>query len=74
MKTSFLIACVLVTGLASPAWARHYYVVQNTKTLKCSVLPKKPKGKTVIVVSGGAAYKSRSEARAALRAVGGCKS
>ncbi len=73
MKAQFLIACALVTGLASPAWARHYYLVQNTKTLKCSVLPKKTKGKTVVIVNGSTSYKSRSEARAALRGAASCK-
>jgi hypothetical protein len=73
MKAKFLIACLIVVGLASPAFARKYYVVQNTKTLKCSVLPKKPKGKTVVLVSGGSFYKSRSEARAALRISPSCK-
>ena len=73
MKAKFLIACLIVAGLASPAFARKYYVVQNTKTLKCSVLPKKPKGKTVVLVSGGNFYKSRSEARAALRIFPSCK-
>jgi len=73
MKVKFLLACLIVIGLASPAFARKYYIVQNTKTLKCSVLPKKPKGKTVVVVSGSTAYKTRAEARAALRTAGPCK-
>jgi hypothetical protein len=73
MKAKFLIAFLIVAGLASPAFARKYYVVQNTKTLKCSVLPKKPKGKTVALVGGGNFYKSRSEARAALRISPSCK-
>jgi hypothetical protein len=48
VNVKFLIAFVVSLGLASPAFARNYYVVQNSKTGKCSVLPKKPKGKTVI--------------------------
>jgi hypothetical protein len=74
MKARLVIACVIVVGLASPALARNYYVVQNTKTHKCSVLPKKPKGKTVVVVSGSGAYKSRTEARSALETFAVCKS
>jgi hypothetical protein len=68
-----LLACVIVSGLAAPAFARNYYIVQNPKTLKCSVLPKKPKGKTVALVSGSSSYNSRNEARAALRAASPCK-
>jgi len=73
MQARVLVACLIVIGLASPALARKYYVVQNSKTLRCSVLPKKPKGKTVMLVSGSMSYKSRSEARAALRALPPCK-
>ena len=68
-----LLACVIVSGLAAPAFARNYYIVQNPKTLKCSVLPKKPKGKTVVLVSGSSSCNSGSEARAALRAAAPCK-
>jgi hypothetical protein len=73
MKTRFVIACVIVVGMASPALARNYYVVQNTKTHKCSVLPKKPKTKTVVIVSGSTAYKSRADARGALGTLAACK-
>jgi hypothetical protein len=73
MKVKFLLACLIIIGLASPAFARKYYIVQNTKTLKCSVLPKKPKGKTVALVSGSTSYKTRAEARAALRGAAPCK-
>ena len=73
MKARFLLACLIVSGLATPALARKYYIVQNTKTLRCSVLPKKPKGKTVVLVSGSSAYKTRNEARAALRTSAPCK-
>jgi len=35
-------------------------------------LPKKPKGKTVVIVSGTTAYKTRREAYAALREAEAC--
>jgi hypothetical protein len=73
MRVKFVLACLVIVGLASPAFARKYYIVQNTKTLKCSVLPKKPKGKTVVLVSGSTSYKTRNEARAALRSAAPCK-
>jgi hypothetical protein len=73
MKATILTACVLIIAMASPALARNYYVVQNIKTHKCSVLPKKPKGKSVMVVSGSFPYKSRAEARAALRMLPACR-
>jgi hypothetical protein len=73
MKLKLLLSCILITGLASPAFARKYYVVQNTKTLRCSVLPKKPKGKTVTVLSGSTSFATRAEARTAMRAASACK-
>ena len=73
MTARVLLACLIAIGSATPAFACKYYVVQNTKTLKCSVLPKKPKGKTVVLVAGGTPYKTRNEARAALRASSPCK-
>jgi hypothetical protein len=73
MKATFLAVFCLVIGFAAPALASKYYVVQNSKTLKCSVVPKKPKGKTVVLVGGGTAHKTRNDARAALRNAANCK-
>jgi hypothetical protein len=74
MLARLFVALVICAGLASPAFARNYYVVQNVKTQKCSVLPKKPKGKTVALVKGSGIYKTRTEARTALRTFPACKS
>jgi hypothetical protein len=72
MKITPLLAGFILIGLASPASARNYYVVQNTKTLKCSVLPKKPKGKTVVIVSGTTAYKRKRTRLCTLRRPATC--
>jgi hypothetical protein len=74
MLPRLLLALAICAGLMSPAFARNYYVVQSIKTQKCSVLPKKPKGKTVKLVKGSGIYKTRTEARAALRTFPACKS
>jgi len=73
MKAKLLAACIVTIAMTSPVLARNYYVVQNVKTHKCSILPKKPKGKSVVVVSGSTAYKTRAEARAALRTLPACR-
>jgi hypothetical protein len=73
VNPKFLIAVVVSLGLASPALARNYYIVQNSKTDKCSILPKKPKGKIVAVLNGSAIYKTRTEAQAALGTFAACK-
>ncbi len=74
MIAKLFIVSIVSAALAAPAVARNYYVVQNIKTQKCSVLPKKPKGKTVVLVKGSGVYKSRAEARAALKTFPACKS
>jgi hypothetical protein len=63
MKLKVILACVLATSLASPAFAATYYVVQNNKTHKCSVATKKPseKSKTSTIV-GSATKKEATEA------------
>ncbi len=73
MKAKLLIAAAVAVGIPSSALARNYYVVQNTVTHECSVLPKKPKGKSVVLVTGSVAYKTRTEARGALAALSACK-
>ena len=45
MKAKLIIASIVVAAMASPALA-DYYVVQNTKTHKCSVAAKKPSAKS----------------------------
>jgi hypothetical protein len=73
MKITAVAVVFVIIGSAVPAFATKYYVVQNSKTLKCSVVPKKPKGKTVVLVGGGTPYKTRSDARAVLRTAANCK-
>jgi hypothetical protein len=74
MKTKVILACVLAIGLASPALA-DYYVVQNSKTHKCSVAKSKPseKSKTVTLAGDGTAYKTKAEATTAMGTIDACK-
>ncbi len=73
MIARLVIAAIITAGMALPASALNYYVVQELKTQKCSVLPKKPKSKKVVLVKGSGIYKSRAEARTALRTFSACK-
>jgi hypothetical protein len=75
MKTKIVLACALAVGLASPAFAASYYVVQNTKSHKCTVARTKPseKSKTVVLVGDGTAYASKKEATTALGTIDACK-
>jgi hypothetical protein len=69
----FFVVCITALGVAAPALARNYYPVQNTRTHKCYVLPKKPKSKSVVILNNSAAYKSRNDARTALATFAACK-
>ena len=75
MKAKLLVACLLMVGLASPAFAASYYVVQNSKTHKCSLATAKPssKSKTLSLVGDGTAYKTKKEATDAMAAADACK-
>ena len=70
-----LIACILVVGVTSPAWAATYYVMQSTRTQKCSVALRAPlaKSKAYKLVGNDAGYQSRKEAITAIKTIGGCK-
>jgi len=46
----FVVAGLLVAGFATPAFAAEYYVAQNNSTHKCSILSKKPDGKTLTML------------------------
>ena len=74
MKTKLILACVLALGVASPAFA-DYYIVQSSKTHKCSVAKNKPseKSKTVTLVGDGTAYKTKAEATSAMGTMDACK-
>lgn len=76
MRTRIALACGLAVGMASPAFAASYYVVQNTKTHKCTVAKTKPseKSKTVVLVGDGTAYPSKKEATTAMGTIDACKS
>ena len=66
MKLNIALAGVLVAGLALPAAAQtveSYYVVQDAKTKKCTIVDKKPTTTEYTVVGGdGVIYKTRTEA------------
>ena len=76
MKTKLILACAIAVGLASPSFAASYYVVQNTKTHKCTVATTKPsdKSKSVLLVGDGTAYASKKQATTAMGTIEACKS
>jgi hypothetical protein len=69
-----LLLVTALVALAAPALAQtaEFYIVQDTKTKKCTIVDKKVvQSKDTIVT---ASYKTRAEAEAAVRAVKVCTS
>src|SRR5262245_5317505 len=72
MKRS-LIAGLLVAALATPALAAaQYYVAQNNSTHKCSIVSHKPDG-TKLILLGSGGFKTKSQARDALKGMSECR-
>jgi hypothetical protein len=68
-----LIAVLLIAGLATPALAAgQYFVAQSNSSHKCSVVARKPDGKTMTML-GTAGFKTKAEAQAALKGMSECK-
>jgi len=68
----YLIAGLLVAGFVTPALAAEYYVAQNNSTHKCSIVSKKPDGKTLTML-GAEGFKTKSQAENALKGMTECK-
>jgi hypothetical protein len=70
------IAATMIVAFAAPALAAdEFYVVQDVKTKRCSIVDKKPVDTTTTVVSpSGTVYKSRMEAESGMKTVKVCTS
>ena len=70
------IAIALFIGaLATSAYAQtttEFYVVQDVKTKKCTIVDKKPTTTTEVSILGGTVYKTRTEAESGMKAVKVC--
>jgi hypothetical protein len=64
----------MITAFSLPALAAdEFYVVQDVKTKKCSIVDKKPVDTSMTVVSpSGTIYKSRTEAESGMKTVKVC--
>ena len=73
MKT--LTALAISAALVIPAAAQaSFYVVQDTKTKRCSVVKERPTSTTTVVVGdSGKVYTTESEAQAAIRTIKVCE-
>ena len=74
----FVIAAALATAISAPAFAQavvtEYYVVQDSKTKRCTIVDKKPVAtETTIVQVGPVAFKTRTEAETGMRTIKVCE-
>ncbi|RZN11391.1 hypothetical protein CWO91_08940 [Bradyrhizobium genosp. SA-3] len=69
-------AALMVAALSLPAFAAdEFYVVQDVKTKKCTIVDKKPTDTSMTVVSpSGTIYKTRAEAETGMKTVKICTS
>lgn len=70
-----VLAGAIALGFALPAFAQvdSYYVVQDVKTKKCTIVDKKPTATEYTVIGGdGVMYKTRVEAESAMKTVKVC--
>ena len=76
MKLRIATAALMIAAFSLPAFAAdEFYVVQDVKTKKCTVVDKKPTDTTTTVVSpSGTVYKSRTEAESSMKTVKVCTS
>ena len=77
--TRLITSAAVAASLALPSVAAFaqdaYYIVQDVKTKKCTIVDKKPAGAELSVVGpDGAVYKSRTEAEGAMKTVKVCTS
>ena len=75
MKFMTALAGALVVGFALPAAAQveTYYLVQDVKTKKCTIVDRKPAGAEYTMVGAdGVVYKTRVEAENAMKTVKVC--
>jgi hypothetical protein len=68
----YVIAGLLVAGFVTPAFAAEFYVAQNATSHKCSVMSKKPDGKTMMML-GNEGFKTKSDAETAMKGMTECK-
>lgn len=76
MKFKTIAASALIAACVTPALAAdEFYVVQDVKTKKCTIVDKKPVDSTTTVVGpSGTVYKTRTEAEAGMKTVKVCSS
>ena len=69
------LAAALAVAVSTSAFAQtEFYVVQDVKTKRCTIVDKKPTTTTEMTVVGNSVYKTRTEAESGMKTVKVCTS
>jgi hypothetical protein len=69
-----VICAAVLAAFVTPALAAEFYVVQDVKTKKCTIVDKKPTMSETVVVGDGKVYTTRAEAETGMKTVKVCTS
>ncbi len=73
MKKIFIAAAAVAFSTAAYAQSAEFYVVQDVKTKKCTIVDKKPTTTTeTTIVGDGKVFKTRTEAETGMKSVKVC--
>jgi hypothetical protein len=73
VTSTAVIAALTLPALGALAQGTSYYIVQDVKTKKCTIVDKKPAASEATVVGpDGVVYKTRTEAENAMKTVKVC--
>ena len=73
MSMKYALCGVALAALVTPALAANeFYVVQDVKTKKCTIVDKKPTTTTETTVVGNGIYKTKVEAETGMKSVKVC--
>jgi hypothetical protein len=68
-----LLGAALIVAFVTPALAAdEFWVVQDVKTKKCTIVDKKPATKETVIVGDGKVFKTRTEAETGMKTVKVC--
>jgi hypothetical protein len=67
-----LLGAALAVAFVTPALAAEFYVVQDVKTKKCTIVDKKPVTQETVVVGDGKVFASRTEAETGMKTIEVC--
>ena len=72
MKKLAITALVLSAFVTTAVAQTSFYVVQDVKTKKCTIVDQKPTTTETVVVGDGAVFKTRTEAETGMKTVKIC--